>query len=64
MTTTSEFEEDCVVLVEGAGGEAGCSEGEERPREACEGAEAIISRIWRDCRDRCYSIVVALVQLS
>jgi hypothetical protein len=45
MTTTSDSEEDCLVLVEGeACVEDGSSVGEERLREACEGAEAMVSR--------------------
>jgi hypothetical protein len=44
-TTTSGSEEDCVRPSEGeAYGEAGRSDGEERLCEACDGAEAMMSK--------------------
>ncbi len=69
MVTASETEEDCGLAVEGeAGGDNGCSDGEERLREACE-AEAMASKLSeRRCRllhqRRAASIVAHIVLLE
>jgi len=59
MSTASESDEDCAPRWEvEACGEEACSVGEERLRKACEGAEAMMSRLAGECQDGSYCIVL------
>jgi hypothetical protein len=59
VTTTSESsgEGDCRLREDKARGDVGGSDGEERLREAGDGAEAIVSRFRSKACDGCYCIV-------